>query len=543
MKLVTVAEMLEIESEADASGLTYDRMMENAGSGLAEVIRARYVDLQEPGALGMVGPGNNGGDTLVALSQLAEEGWRATAYLIKSRPKDDPLVDRLREAGGEVLLAEDDSDFETLAQQAAEHDLLLDGVLGTGVELPLRGVIAEALAAARQALDDLGERAPQVIAVDCPSGVDTDAGEVAPETIPADVTVTMAAVKQGMVKFPAFTRVGDLELVEIGLPDDLPPWEAIRRRVADADWVRACLPERPLDAHKGTFGTALIVAGSVNFTGAATLTAEAAYRVGAGLVTVAAPAPLHGVLAGTLPEATWLLLPHEIGVISPNAVEVIQKHLQGVSAMALGPGLGQEEATEGFVARLLGAERGKGRGPGIGFVRSGETPEEHPRADLPPLVVDADGLKLLARVSDWPKWLPEGTVLTPHPGEMAVMTGEDKDALQSDRMSSAARFAEQWEAVVVLKGALTVVAAADGRLAVVPVATPALARAGTGDVLTGLIAGLRAQGVEPYEAAVAGAWIHAQAGLHAADVIGNTAAVLAGDVLLAVVDVLSALNR
>jgi NAD(P)H-hydrate epimerase len=373
--------------------------------------------------------------------------------------------------------------------------------------------------------------------------VDCDSGEAAEECIHADLTVTMAAVKRGLLSMPAFEYVGEIEVAEIGLSETLPAWSAVQNWVATADEVAMLLPERPLDAHKGTFGTALVVAGSLNYTGAALLAGKAAYRVGAGLVTLGVPSPLHSALAGQFPEATWLLLPHEQGVIAEDAASVVFENLERATALLVGPGFGLEETTHKFLEALLGRKVPLRKGGGrIGFVHTGD---EKPAAEdiaLPPIVCDADGLKLLARISDWPKRLPAPAVLTPHPGEMSVLTGLKVAEIQRDRLEVARKFAREWGHVVVLKGAFTVVAAPDGQTVTIPVASPALARAGSGDVLAGLIVGLRAQGLDAYEAAVAGAWIHARAGLAAAERQGGTASVLAGDILEMVPDVMAALQ-
>jgi ADP-dependent NAD(P)H-hydrate dehydratase / NAD(P)H-hydrate epimerase len=539
MKLVTVTQMQAIEKEADSSGLTYEMMMENAGQGLADVILDLFVDEIEPEAVGLVGPGNNGGDTLVALTALALEGWKARAYLVKR--KKDALVKRLTDAGGEILGGKDG--FDQLAESIEVADVLLDGVLGTGIELPLKKDVAELLSEVNDILDSLEEDAPLVIAVDCPSGVDCDSGEVAEETIPADLTVTMVAVKQGLVKLPAFEYAGELEVVDIGLPDDLASLQAVTTEVAEADSVAMLLPERPLESHKGTFGTALIAAGSVNYTGAAVLAGEAAYRVGAGLVTLAVPAPLHGVLAGQFPEATWVLLPHEAGRVSENASDVLAKNFENASALLLGPGFGTEATTKVFLENLLaGRSAQKKAATRIGFVHTESEKKVETENNLPPMVIDADGLKLLAQIKDWASKLPSLSLLTPHPGEMSVLTGLSKEEIQEDRQAVASKYAKEWGHVVVLKGAFTLIAAPDGRLTMIPVASPALARAGTGDVLAGLIVGLRAQGLDAFDSAVAGAWIHAQAGLYAADDLGTAASVLASDVLNSVSDVLSDLE-
>jgi len=538
MKFVTVSEMQAIEKEADSSGLTYEMMMENAGQGLADVILDLFIDEIEPEAIGLVGPGNNGGDTLVALTALAIEGWKTRAYLVK-RKKDD-LVKRFTDAGGEIITGKDG--FDQLVEVIDVADVLLDGVLGTGIKLPLKKDIAELLSEVNDVLDSLDE-APLVIAVDCPTGVDCDSGEVAEETIPADLTVTMAAVKQGLVKLPAFEYVGELEVVDIGLPDDLASFKEVYTEIAVAESVAARLPERPLESHKGTFGNALIAAGSINYTGAAILAGEAAYRVGAGLVTLAVPAPLHGVLAGQFPEATWVLLPHEAGRVSENAADVLAKNFEQASALLIGPGFGTETTTKVFLEDLLAGVKQKKTSARIGFVHEESTSKnEETENKFPPMVIDADGLKLLAQIKEWYTKLPAHSILTPHPGEMSVLTGLAKEEIQEDRQTVVLKYAKDWGHVVVLKGAFTLIASPDGRVTMIPVASPALSRAGTGDVLAGLIVGLRAQGLDAFDAAVAGAWIHAQAGLYAADDLGTTASVLAGDVLNSVSDVLSDLE-
>jgi ADP-dependent NAD(P)H-hydrate dehydratase / NAD(P)H-hydrate epimerase len=540
MKLVTVPQMQAIEKEANSNGLTYDQMMENAGQGLADLIFDLYEGDEGPQKeiVGLVGPGNNGGDTLIALSELALEGWKASAYLVK-RKKDD-LIGRFTEAGGEILTGE--NSFEKLAAALETADVLLDGVLGTGTQLPLKKDVAELLSEVNSTLDGLDE-IPLVIAVDCPSGVDCNTGQVADETIQADMTVTMAAVKQGLIRLPAYEYVGDLEVVDIGLPEELASFKNLKAEVADEESIAALLPERALDAHKGTFGTALIVAGSVNYTGAALLAGEAAYRSGVGLVTMAVPGSVHVALAGRFPEATWVILPHETGVIASGGAEVLAKNFERATALLIGPGLGMENTTREFIENLVdGKYTAKKATQRIGFVHREAEKTEDVNSKLPPLVIDADGLKLLGQIKDWYQKIPGPAVLTPHPGEMAGLTDLSTDLIQEKREEVAAQYAKMWGQVVVLKGAFTVVAAPDGRVTVIPVATPALARAGTGDVLAGLIVGLRAQGLEAYEAAVTGAWIHAQAGLYAAGDLGTATSVLAGDVVDSISDVISDLE-
>ncbi len=541
MKLVTTAQMRAIEKKANASGsgLSYTQMMENAGAGLAEVVLGLSISLEgQPVVLGLVGSGNNGGDTLVALAALANAGWNAFAYLAAPRPEGDPYLERVLMAGGSFASAAQDDDFINLDSWLDEAAVLLDGVLGTGLKLPVKPAVAEVLERVAQHPD-----LPLVVAVDCPSGVDCESGACAPQTIPADLTVCMAAVKTGLLRLPAFEKVGQLLTVDIGLPDALEAWDAVHQFVATAEDVADSLPARPLDAHKGTFGRALLVAGSINYTGAALLAGQAAYQVGAGLVRLAVPTPLHAALAGQLPEATWLILPHEMGVIAEAAAGVVLQNMEKATALLVGPGLGIEDSTAAFIKSLLTGHSARSNRSRIGFISSPHGASEGAgEKSLPPLVLDADALKLIAPIADWWKLLPEQTVLTPHPGEMAALTGLTIDQIQADRTAVALKYARQWDCVVILKGAFSVVAAPSGDLTVIPVATPALAKAGSGDVLAGMLVGLMAQGMPAYPAAVAAAWLHAQAGLQAEAELGSPVGVLASDILAALPTIFSRLT-
>jgi len=545
MKLISIAQMRAIEAEANTAGLTYDQMLQNAGLALAQVIANEFKDdVHVLYAVGLVGTGNNGGDTLVALSALVSAGWAASIYLVGARPPADPLLQKLLDQNIQVVHSEQDAQFEALDELLSQAEVLLDGVLGIGVQLPLRPEIARVLGHVAGL-----EKRPTVVAVDCPSGIDCDSGECAPEVIPAALTVCMAAVKQGLLRAPAFEYVGQLHAVDIGLPAGLKALDEVTNSVVTQAQVTALLPLRSKFAHKGTFGTALIAAGSINFTGAAFLAGKAAYRSGAGLVRMAVPGSLHTSMAGQLPEVTWLLLPHQMGVIAEAAAEVLLKNLDKADALLIGPGFGQEETTRVFVKRLFGMTNpslyhlGAGN---FGFLpRSDSQPETEAQVNvkLPPLVVDADALKLLAKLPDWAEQLPPLSVLTPHPGEMAILTGLTVEEIQANRVEIAVRFAGQWNQVVVLKGAITVIAAPGQGARLIPVATSALARAGTGDVLSGIIVSLLAQGLPPFAAATAGAWLHAYAGLEAEAYLETPTSVLASDVLESIPSVLARLHR
>ncbi len=527
-KIVTVNQMQIIEKAADASGLNYTQMMENAGRSIAHTILKHWARIEGKCIVILVGSGNNGGDGLVVGHYLHDAGATILAYLSKQRAAGDTNLKRLTEDGCEVVVASEDPKRKKLREWIGEADFVIDAVLGTGFKLPLRGNAKSILGEVNQALQ-ARERIPIIVGVDCPSGLDCDHGEVADEALPCDLTVTLAAAKPGLFIFPGADKVGKLFLGDIGIKEDLKEITSVELELATADTVKVWVPARPKNAHKGTFGRALIVAGSINYPGAAALAALGAYRVGTGLVTLAVPAPVQLMLASQVPEATWIVLPDELGVIAENATDVLVNELENSQAMLIGPGFGQEPTTASFLQQLFSSERSKTRGK-MGLVPTDRNKAKKPKLEIP-CVVDADGLRLLTNISDWPSLLPPLSILTPHPGEMAEMTGIAKDDIQTDRVKHAQQAADEWGHIVVLKGAFTVIAAPDGKCAVLPFATPALARAGTGDVLAGVITGLRAQGVSPYEAAVLGAYLHGRAGELAAEMVGSLAGVIAGDVV------------
>jgi hydroxyethylthiazole kinase-like uncharacterized protein yjeF len=539
VKLFSVEEMKSLEKEANQTGLTYEMMMENAGRGIAVEIEVAYSHLNKKKVFALIGVGNNGGDALIALSYLALQNWETCAYLIGKRPDDDPLITRLMNNHGYVIDSNGDGDFLQLTNLLESNSVLIDGILGTGIKLPLKVEIARVLSFINTHIEN-SKNILHIVAVDCPSGVDCDSGEFAAETIPAEVTVTMAGMKLGLIKFPAANLSGEIRFASIGSIDNLRAYSENKKIIMTGEAIKQSLPRRPMDSHKGSFGTAMIIAGSVNFTGAAFLAGMAAYRIGVGLVTMAVPAPLHNALSGCFPEATWVLLPHELGVISADAARVLLKNINRATALLIGPGLGLEDTTKEFIKSVFITN--SDWNANIGFVHDKKKVDENIGIQMP-TVVDADGLKLLAKINNWSGIIPSPAILTPHPGEMAVLTGLSTEEIQENRIEITRQYSARWGHIVILKGAYTVIAEPSGQIAIVPVATPALAKAGTGDVLAGLIVGLIAQGVEAYQAACIGAWIHANAGLLAAKRLGNTASVIASDVLNAVPQVISDLQK
>lgn len=525
MKLVTTQQMRALEQTAVAAGETWAGLMEQAGWGVAQEALGR---LRRGGrALVLVGPGNNGGDGLVVARHLYDAGCACQLYLW-NRPvaADDANRQRCRSRGIPELLAEDDPERHELRAALAETDMVIDALLGAGISRPVTGELAaivEAVSAARAA------RGPTcvVLAVDLPTGVDSDSGAIDGAAIRADLTVATGAVKRGLLFFPGRSAAGTITTAMIGIPS--PNLEACMSEMLTAEYARKLLPARPADAHKGSFGKAMIVAGSLHYPGAAALACGGAGRVGAGLVTLAAGRAVLGA-SGRGPEVTLLPLAEgEWGAPGPAAVEDLGKAIEGYAALLIGPGLGHADPTKEFIRRIFGLEQPKARAR-VGFLTGTAPAAEGAKAlDLPPTVLDADGLNLLATIDDWTEHLPrERFIFTPHPGEMRRLLGAEE--LPADLAACAADAAQTWGQVIVLKGATTVVAAPDGRSLVYEGGNPALATAGTGDVLSGAIVGLLAQGLAPFDAAALAVYLHGAAGARVREDLGE-AGTLASDLL------------
>ncbi len=555
-KIVTTDQMRAIEQAADAQGHSYARMMERAGAAVAACAQERLAGIDAPRVVVLVGSGNNGGDGLVAARLLRE--WvpdsQIGAYLLAERdPAADPVFAGAQGAGVEMVhvTARKRAALDRLKESVRSAHLVIDALFGTRLRLPIAGDAAAMLRTVHEGLALRGaEHSPQpfitpadpamlldeepvILAVDCPSGLHCDTGECDPLTLRAHDTVTFAAAKPGLFVFPGAETVGRLHIGDIGLPSPLPALDEVRFTLVDAAETGARLPHRPRSSHKGTHGKALIVGGSLNLIGAPVLAGSGAYRVGAGLVTIAAPEVIVPVLAGMLPEATWLLLPHEMGVVMEDAVRVLRAEVAGYTALLIGPGLGADECAARFLRDLLCPAEDRRGERALGFALPGtdSAPAGAGDCTLPALVLDADALNLLARMDDWPRLVPPNSILTPHPAEFGRLARRSTAEVQADRLALAQAKAAEWGCIVVLKGAFTIVAAPDGRAALLPFATSALAKAGTGDVLAGVIVGLLAQGLDPYDAALAGGWLHGMAGVRAAQALETEASVTARDVI------------
>ncbi|MCE2405640.1 MAG: NAD(P)H-hydrate dehydratase [Dehalococcoidia bacterium] len=505
MKIVTVDQMQALEEASAAAGTSTDTLMENAGLAVARLSREAAGGAAGVRVLVLVGPGNNGGDGLVAARHLRRWGAEVTAYVLRPRRPEDTRLDEAAGAGVTVLHVNDDPQGRLLAAALRRARVVLDAVLGTGRARPLEGEVRDAMLAATAA------RAANpgliVVCLDVPTGMDADTGAVDPACPRADLTVSFGFPKVGHFRFPGAAYVGRLRIVDIGISPDLS--RHLDLELLTGDWVGERLPDRPSDSHKGTFGHALIVAGSTSYAGAAYLAAQAAARMGPGLVTLASPRGIYPVLASKLTEVIHLPLPQdEDGRISAAAAGVVGQNLAQYSSVVLGCGFGRSAGLVELLQGLLVEEPG-------------------PRA---PVVVDADGLNNLARIPEW--WRRTGfpLVVTPHPGEMATLTSLPTAEVQSRRVEVAREYAAKWDVVVALKGAHTVVASPDGLCRVSPFANPGLSSGGTGDVLTGIIGGLLAQGLSPEDAACCGVYLHGMAGEMARERLGD-AGMLAGDLL------------
>jgi len=513
MKILTAEQTRQMDQECIKAGTPVSVLMENAGKAVAEEIEKSLGDIRKLKILCLIGAGNNGGDGLVAARYLQERGAAVSVYLCSERPEDDENLKLVREKNITCIATAEDEKLEKFDSLLAEASCVIDALLGTGKMRPLQGVYKEVLLKINEAKQ---RSKTYIVAVDLPSGMDADTGAVDDACPYADMTVTLAFPKIGLFTFPGAARVGTLRIVDIGIPESLA--DEIPIELMTHDWARTSLPERPLDANKGTFGKVLVVAGSVNYVGAAYLAGSGAMRVGAGLVTLATAASLQPIIASKLTEATYLPLPEaEPGVISAGAVDIITEQSRQYDVLLLGCGLGQNPATAEFVSKLLS------------------------RKDLPPLVVDADALNILAKVPDWWQQIPGNAILTPHPGEMSRLCGLSIDEIQANRTGIAMKYAVEWHQTIVLKGAYNVIASPEGNCRVSPFANPGLATAGTGDVLSGIIAGMTAQGLSLYNAAGLGAYVGCEAGEMIRSLLGDTG-VIASDLLMALPAVINQLK-
>ena len=508
VNVVTVAEMQALEAASEAAGVSTDTLMENAGLACALRIRDRLGGAAGRQVVVLVGPGNNGADGLVIARHLGRWGASVCCYVVRGRPLDDPKMLAALPYGVSVSDSAEDVGLSSLSNRLARCDAVIDAILGAGRYRPLSGTVAEVAALVNACR--LQRPQMSVVAVDLPTGVNPDAGNADERTIRADETLALCFPKYGVANFPGAGFCGKITILDIGLPPAVLDAAGLPVEWMTGETARSLVPPRPLDSHKGTFGHLLIVAGSRNFVGAASLASQGAHRAGAGLVTLAAPESVYRIAASKLTETIHLPLPEDDeGRVHAAAADLIRERLGNYSALAIGCGLGWSSGTTNFLESLLLAEQDK--------------PER-------PMVIDADGLNNLASCADWPARLGAHALLTPHPGEMATLSGRSTADVQSGRINLAARAAAEWGQTILLKGAHSVAASPAGRQRILPFANPALAAGGTGDVLTGIIGGLMAQGLQPFDAAALGGYLHGTAAELVRSRLGDSG-VVASDLL------------
>jgi NAD(P)H-hydrate epimerase len=509
MKLVTAAQMRQLDRQAiEEVGLPSLVLMENAGRTTYQVLRQEFPDLAGPVAV-VAGRGNNGGDGFVVARYLANAGLPVTVFLLAGRDqvKGDARVnlDILGHLNLEVVEILDEATLNREICRVAHSRLIVDALLGTGLDSEVSGLL-------RLTIEGINSFKTPVLAVDIPSGLSADTGQPLGVAIKAQVTVTYGWPKIGQILPPGRDYVGRLWQVDLSIPPQLV--QDVKVELADAAEMRALLPPRPFGSHKGTFGHLVVLAGSEGKTGAAALTAEGGVRAGAGLVTAAVPASLNDILEVKLTEAMTLPLPEAPGAraLGVEALSPLLDFVADKTAVALGPGLGTLTATQELVRQLV-------------------------RVLSQPLVIDADGVNALVGRRDLTTQAAGPRLLTPHPGEMARLLNCTAKEVQAARLEASREAAARYGAVVVLKGAQTVVADPEGRVSINPTGNPSLASGGTGDVLTGVIGGFLAQGLSPWDAARLGVFLHGLAADYLAADTGR--GLIAGDLLPIFPEVLS----
>lgn len=503
MKILTAEQMHEADHRTiNELGIPGIVLMESAGREVVSIILSRYQYLAPGPVLILCGKGNNGGDGLVVARTLLQSGWQVTTVILADEAAitGDARIclDILQRLEVPIEFAPDLSRVKTVIGQLSTPALLIDALFGTGLSASVRGHYAFAI-------DWMNRSTATKVAIDIPSGLDATTGAVLGSALVADLTVTFAAAKLGQVISSGVACCGELIVAEIGIPQTVLAELAVGILLENEE-VRRFLPLRPATGHKGTFGHLLLVAGSCGKSGAAVLAADAALRTGAGLVTVAAPRSLQTTLAIKLTEAMTAPLDEVDGELAATAFVQISALWQGKTVLAIGPGLGRSAATSALVRRIV---------------------QECPL----PLVIDADGLFALAGYDEVLASRAVGTtILTPHPGEMAHLLNCTTESIEADRIGTARRFAEKHGVILVLKGARTVVAAPDGGIMINSTGHAGMATGGMGDLLTGIIAALLAQGSPPLAAAACGVWLHGRSGDRLRPRFGD-AGLLASDLL------------
>jgi hydroxyethylthiazole kinase-like uncharacterized protein yjeF len=504
MKILTSAEMRGIDRAAiEDLGIPGVVLMENAGQRIYRAIKFRFPEIADERIVVVAGKGNNGGDGFVVARHLSNAGARPEVILLASREaiKGDAAVNLAiaLKSGIPVAEAVDVAAWRKARPRLKQATIIVDAIFGTGLEKPLEGLFAQAVA-------DINRAEAFKVAVDIPSGLSADTFEVIGPSVEADLTVTLAAPKVAHIFPPAADRVGELAIAPIGIPPALFNRAELKLELVEERAIGPYFARRKRDTHKGTYGHLLIFAGSLGKSGSSALAGRAALRTGAGLVTVATAAGALPSIARSMAELMTEPLPETAArTIDASALPRALALLKGKDAVLVGPGLTTNPSTAEFVTGLL------------------------PKVRVP-CVIDADGLNILSARLDVLDGLDAPAVLTPHPGEFARLSGRTIPEVLRHRLELAPEFAMRHEAIVVLKGYRTLIALPDGRVFVNPTGNPGMATGGTGDVLGGMIGSQLAQKNDLLGAVLSAVYAHGLAGDVAAERLGEKSLV-AGDVI------------
>ncbi len=486
MRLVTGADMKRLDSWAiEEYGIPSLLLMENAGAAVAKKAEELCQDVRARQILILIGKGNNGGDALVCARHLHEAGTDIRMFLCfapelfaEDALKNWQLAEKL---GIRWNLLGDENSYYLLKMCLNQSTLVIDGIFGTGFQgSPDRSIA--------RAIQTINESACPVLAIDVPSGLNATTGKVEGVCIEAQYTVTLAWAKRGLVMYPGRRYTGELVVAPISLPKQALGLLETEENYLEKEYIKGLLPKRDYEGHKNSFGHALVIAGSVGMTGAALLAGKAVLRAGAGMVTACLPCSLADNFDVALPEViTCPVEETRNRTISFSAWPEIEQQLPQKKAVIFGPGLTAQPSIKELLGKLL-------------------------ENILVPLVIDADGLNVLALDPGALKAAKAPIILTPHPGEMGRLLGISTSEVQENRIEAALKAAAQFNAIIVLKGAATIIATPEGRVFINSTGNPALATAGTGDVLAGTIGGLLAQGLKPLAATQVGVYCHGLAG-------------------------------
>jgi hydroxyethylthiazole kinase-like uncharacterized protein yjeF len=485
--LVTAREMREIDRfTIEQVGIPANVLMENAGSFAALEIRKRFPS--PCSVVVLAGHGNNGGDGMVLARYLANQGYEVEVWCWNSAKATEETKQQrsiLNHFSCRVRMSEE-SDLDSLRASFSKADVIVDALLGTGGRAPLKEPYLTVVKVLGEWLENYVDS--YVVALDLPTGMDPDTGALGEAYVRANLTIAFGYLKRGMVHFPGADAAGERVVVDLSFPREAEVRIPLRTRLVQAEDVKLHVPVRRRNSHKGTYGHTLIIGGSTGMTGAPSLAALAALRTGAGYTTIAAPSPCIPILSTKVTEAVlWSWDSTDLGQFTVNSANALKSRISDFKSVAIGPGIGVWDHGEDWLRNIC-------------------------RSSSCPVVIDADGLNLLSKDLTVLNQRQDPTILTPHPGEMARLLGSTVAEVENDRFQAALTFSKQHRCIVVLKGAYTITALPSGELFVNSTGNASLAKAGSGDVLTGMIASFLAQGLDPDRAAVLGVYLHGLAG-------------------------------